>query len=334
MGAGLREKRVRKEGWLLFFYRVPSKPVSSRMKVWRKLAGAGAVALKGSVYILPFSDEHYEFLQWLVSEIAGMKGEGAFTRIDHIDSVKDPEIIALFDRQRAADYKPVEKALDDLERKLGSIRQGGRARNTRDLSEQFGRLLKEFDAVKRIDFFSSRDGENIGGKIKRVKAELAKLAGAETAQQKPAVISPRAVDAYQDRQWVTRTRPYIDRMASAWLIRRFIDRKASFDFIDEREMDSVRKDAVIFDMRGGEFTHVGELCTFEVLVKSFGLKDKTVKKLAELVHDLDTKDDKYRSAEAKGVEDILTGIRRTAKDDPDALEKGMQVFEMLYMAGN
>ena len=121
-------------------------------------------------------------------------------------------------------------------------------------------------------------------------------------------------------------------MASAWLIRKFIDRDASFAFADEKDMETVGKNSIAFDVRGGEFTHTGDLCTFEVLIKSFGLKDKALRKIAEIVHDLDMKDEKYNAAEAKGLEDILTGIRMTAKDDADALEKGMQIFEMLYMS--
>lgn len=321
-------------GWLLFFYSVPSKPVSNRMKVWRKLAKAGAAALKGSVYLLPFSDEHYELLQWLVSEIAEMKGEGAFTRIEHIDTMRDSELIALFDRQRAADYRTIEKALDDLERKLDSIRQGGKAQNIKEVADQLSRRQKEFEDVKKIDFFSLKEAETVRVKIQRVEAELNKISGTETTRQRPSPISPRAVADYQGKTWVTRRKPFIDRMASAWLIRRFIDRTAVFNFVDERELDAVRKNAVVFDMRGGEFTHIGDLCTFEVLVKSFGIKDKTVKKMAEIVHDLDTKDEKYKSSEARGVEDILTGIRKTANDDRDALERGTAVFEMLYASRN
>jgi hypothetical protein len=302
------------------------------MKVWRRLMKAGAVQLKGAVYILPFNDEHYELLQWLVSEIAEMKGEAAFTRIEHIDTMRDPEIIALFDQQRAYDYRTIEKALDDLERKLGSIRQGGKAQNTKGLSDQFSKLLKEFEEVKRIDFFSSKEGKTLNEKIKRVDAELKTISDTETKKERPATISPRAVDTYQGKIWVTRKKPFIDRMASAWLIRRFIDKDAAFDFIDEKDINAVGINAVVFDMRGGEFTHVGDLCTFEILVKSFGFKERTLKKMAEIVHDLDTKDEKYKSAEAKGLEDILIGIRKTAKDDRDALEKGMQVFEMLYMS--
>jgi hypothetical protein len=317
-------------GWILFFYSVPSKPVSNRMKVWRKLMKAGAVQLKGAVYILPLNDEHYELVQWLVSEIAEMKGEGAFTRIEHVDTMKDLEIIALFDQQRVKDYRAIEKALDNLERRLGSIRQGGKAHNTTGLSDQFSKLLKEFEGMRRIDFFSSKEGEALNRRLRRFGAEFKKHSGREPKKESLAAISPRAVATFQGKVWMTRKKPFIDRMASAWLIKRFIDKSATFDFIDENNWDAVGRNSIVFDMRGGEFTHVGDLCTFEVLFKSFGFKDKILKKVAEIVHDLDTKDEKYRSAEAKGLEDILIGIKKTAKDDRDALEKGMQVFEMLY----
>jgi len=200
------------------------------------------------------------------------------------------------------------------------------------LFDQLSKLLKEFEEVKRIDFFSSKEGAALNERIKQVDAELKKISGTETKKESPVAISPRAVDTYQGKVWVTRKKPFIDRMASAWLIKRFIDKSAAFDFIDEKDMDAVGRNSIVFDIRGGEFTHVSDLCTFEVLFKSFGFKDKTLKKMAEIVHNLDTKDEKYKSAEAKGLEDILIGIRKTAKDDRDALEKGMQVFEMLYMS--
>jgi len=319
-------------GWILFFYSVPSKPVSNRMKVWRKLTKAGAVQLKGSVYILPYNDEHYEFLQWLVSEIAEMKGEAGFVRTEKINTMKDSEIITLFDTQRADDYKNTGKALDDLERRLSSIQKGGKAQNVKDISEQFARILRNFEEVQNVDFFSSREGQALKERIKRTKTNLKTLSGADSSKEKPVAITPRRLENYHGRTWVTRKKPFIDRMASAWLIRRFIDKHASFEFIDEKDVDSTGRGSIVFDMRGGEFTHVGDLCTFEVLVKSFGVKDKTVRKMAEIIHDLDMKDDKYRSAEAKGLEDILIGIRKAAKDDADALERGMTVFEMLYVS--
>jgi hypothetical protein len=320
------------QGWILFFYSVPSKPVSNRMKVWRRLTKAGAVQLKGSVYILPYNDEHYEFLQWLVSEIAEMKGEAGFVKIGKIDTMKDSEIITLFDTQRTDDYKNIGKALDDLERRLNSTQKGGKAQNVKDITEQFAKVLKGYEEVQKVDFFSSREGQALNERIRRTKTNLKTLSGAESSKERPVAITPRTPEDYHGKTWVTRKKPFIDRMASAWLIRRFIDKHASFDFIDEKDVDSLGKGSVVFDMRGGEFTHVGDLCTFEVLVKSFGFKDKTVRKMAEIIHDLDLKDEKYNSAEAKGLEDILIGIRKAAKNDTDALERGMAVFEMLYVS--
>ena len=319
-------------GWILFFYSVPSKPVSNRMKVWRKLTRAGAVQLKGSVYILPYTDDHYEFLQWLSSEIGEMRGEAGFVKIEKIDTMKDPEIIGLFDKQRADDYKKTAKGLDDLERRLSSIQKGGKAQNVKDISEQFAKIFKNFEEVQKVDFFSSREGQALNQRIKRTTVNLKTLLGAEPGKEKPVDITTRRVEDYRGKTWITRKRPFIDRMASAWLIKRLIDTEASFEFIDEKEVDSVGRGSIVFDMRGGDFTHISDLCTFEVLVKSFGLKDKAIRKIAEIVHDLDLKDEKYKSGEAKGLEDILIGIRKTAKNDQEALERGMAVFEMLYVS--
>jgi hypothetical protein len=151
-------------------------------------------------------------------------------------------------------------------------------------------------------------------------------------QQGAPVIKHAELNDYQGKVWVTRKNPFVDRMASAWLIKRFIDPKASFAFIDERDIASLDNTSVAYDVRGAAFTHLGDLCTFEVLVKSFGIKDKAVKRIAEIVHDLDVKDDKYHKPETAGVEDILAGIRKTAKNDTDGLERGMAVFEMLYQS--
>lgn len=321
---------MRNKGWLLFFYTVHSKPVSSRMKVWRRLMKAGAIQLKGAVYILPFSDEHYEFLQWLVSEIAAMKGEGAFARIDKIDTMRDSAIISLFDQQRAGDYKRLEKTLDDIERKLSSIQKGAKARDIAGMAEQFNKLLKDFGEVKKVDFFSSRKGRTLQGRMKHIKTEINNLPGAEERNESPIAITPRSVVSYRGKTWVTRKKPFIDRMASAWLIRSFVDKKAIFTFMNENKIKSLGKKLVAFDVRDGEFTHTGDMCTFEVIIKSFGLKDKALKMIAKIVHDLDIKDDKYKAEEAKGLEDILIGIRKTSKNDRMALEKGIAVFEMLY----
>jgi hypothetical protein len=284
--------------------------------------------LKGSVYILPDNEEHYEFLQWLVSEISGMKGEGAFARIEKIETMKDSEIIALFNEQRGADYRDIGKSLDDIERRLGSIQKGARARDVKGLFGQFDKLFREFDVIAAVDFFHSTEGKMLLERINNMKPQIKTLSGAEVKKESP--VFSKDIAKYQGRVWITRKKPFIDRMASAWLIRKFVDRSATFGFIDEKELEDLDKNSVAFDMRGGEFTHSGDMCTFEVFIKAFGLKDKILRKMAEIVHDLDMKDDKYKAGEAKGLEDILSGIRKSVKDDAEALAKGMAVFEMLY----
>ncbi|MEK6697696.1 MAG: chromate resistance protein ChrB domain-containing protein [Nitrospirota bacterium] len=318
-----------REKWLLFFYTVPSKPVSNRMKIWRKLSQAGAFQLKGAVYILPATDEHVEFFQWLISEVTSMSGDGVFVRVTRVETVSDADIMELFNRQRAVEYRRIEKQLEDLDRRASSIRKGADGQGSKKVSEQFQKLLKEYDGVKKIDFFSSKTGETLKKRIRALEAEMKTLTGPETKAR--SIEAPhRRVEDYSGRTWTTRKRPFVDRMASAWLIKRFIDDKAVFLFIDEQDMQALGEDAVTFDIRGGEFTHVGDLCTFEALIKSFSLKAKLLPKIAEIVHELDMKDGKYENPETAGLEEILAGIRKTAKEDAEALEKGMAVFDMLY----
>ncbi len=315
--------------WLLFFYSVPSKPVSNRMKIWRRLLKAGAIQIKGAVYVLPNTEENYELCQWFVSEVTSMGGEGAFVSVERIETMKDREIIELFNQQRERDYSIIEKKLEGFERKIDSIKKGTGIQKDIKLSEQFSRYLREFEEIRKIDFFSSKKGNALKKKIEILQAEIKDLSYADV--EKPHyVITSKRIEEYQGKIWATRKRPFVDRIASAWLIRRLIDKRAVFRFIDEQGIEDLDKETIAYDIRGGEFTHTGDMCTFEVLVKAFGLKDKILRKIAEIVHELDTKDEKYKNPEAKGIEEILIGIRKMSKGDTDALEKGMSVFEMLY----
>lgn len=318
----------RNEKWLLFFYSVPSKPVNARMKIWRKLAKAGAVQFKGAVYILPYDEEHVELCQWLVSEVTEMKGESAFAKVERVETMKDSEIIELFNKQREKDYSEIEKGLDEFERKISSIRKGGGIHDSKKLLEKLSRHLKDFEDITKVDFFKSKAGTALKRKIRTLQGEAKGLLKSDI---KPILtVISRNIRDYQNKIWATREKPFVDRMASAWLIKKFIDKKAGFGFISEQDVENLKKDSIAFDVRGGEFTHAGDMCTFEVLMKTFGLKDKPLKKIAEIVHELDIKDEKYKNPEAKGIEDILRGIRTTAKSDAEILEKGMNVFEMLY----
>lgn len=315
--------------WLLFFYSAPSKPVSSRMKIWRRLLKAGALPFKGAAYILPYSEDHYEFCQWLVSEVNAVGGEAAFVSAEKIETIKDRELIDLFNKQREKDYFEIEKKSDTIGIKIQSIKKGGSTSQTKKITETFSKLFKELESVKKTDFFSSRAGVAVEKKLNAMKAELSGIDTFYAGIQSRAITFKRLSD-YQSRIWVTRKNPFVDRMASAWLIKKFIDKNAVFKFANEKEIEHVGKNTVAFDVIGGEFTHIGDMCTFEVLAKTFNLKDKKIKKIAAIVHELDIKDDKFKTPEAKGIEEILTGIRKTAKDDAEALEKGMAIFEMLY----
>jgi hypothetical protein len=316
--------------WLLIFYSVPSHPVSNRMKIWRKLAKAGAVQLKGAVYILPATDEHEEFLQWLIGEVKSMGGDGAFVRSSEI-SLDENDIRQLFLSQAEREYRGFEKKFETLERKVQSIRKGAKQDENARLADHAGKLVRELDDIQLRDFFSSPIGVEMTKRMQALQTALKGLGG-RGVEPAVSVTAKRAAD-YQGRTWFTRKKPFIDRMASAWLIRRFVDSKAAFKFINESDLAGVGGNAATtFDIRDGEFTHIGDRCTFEVLMKSFGIRDKAVRKIAEIVHDIDVKDDKYSDPEATGVEEILIGIRKTAKNDSDALERGMAVFEMLYKA--
>ncbi len=321
--------RATHQEWLLIFYSVPSHPVSNRMKLWRKLAKAGAVQLKGAVYILPATEEHEEFFQWLIGEVKSMGGDGAFARSAEIRTMTDADIRRLFTIQSDQEYHRLEKALDVLERKVQSIWKGTKSEEGKSLAAQSAKFTKEFDEAGKRDYFESSMGNILK---KRIQALEAGLRDAGKKAPDSGSITARRIQDYQGKIWATRENPFVDRMASAWLIKRFIDPKASFEFIDESDIASLGKSTVAFDARGAAFTHIGELCTFEVLIKSFGIKDKAVKKIAEVVHDLDVKDDKYNKPETAGVEDILAGIRKTAKNDVDGLERGMTAFEMLYQS--
>lgn len=323
------QENKKNPNWLMFFYSVPSKPVSNRMKIWRKLIKSGAIQFKGAAYILPYSDDHYDFFQWLVSEVTGMAGEAAFVNVEKIETMKNREIITLFNQQREIEYRNLEKKLDALERKISSIKKGSGIKETQKFIEEFDKLDKEFREIKKIDFFSSESGNALKKKFESLRMDIKNISSTAIKKQHY-TITPKRIEDYQNKTWVTRKRPFVDRMSSAWLIRRFIDKKAVFEFIDEKDAEIINKNMTSFDIRDGEFTHVGDICTFETLMKSFNIRDRQVKKIAEIVHEIDIKDNKYKNPETEGIENILMGIRKTSKDDAEALEKGIDLFEMLY----
>lgn len=333
MGTGSKKGSKGNGGkrWLLFFYTIPAKPVANRMSIWRKLMKSGAVLLKGSAYLFPYSNEHVELAQWLVIEVKEMQGDAAFVTSDSVETMDEDALTELFNQCRRSDYLPLEQGLDEIAGKWDSIKKGGQSVSAKTLTAPLARLRKSLTEVKKIDFFATREGHALEQRLDALAEEIREYSEPSGKQTRPVELPRKSVADFSGRRWVTRCKPFVDRMASAWLISRFIDPQATFSFLAESEA-TMPDDAVAFDMYQGELTHWGDLCTFEVLVKVFSISDRAVEAIAEIVHALDVKDDKFHPAEARGVEDVLRGIRKTALNDHDALIRGMQVFEMLYMA--
>ncbi len=318
------------KGWLLFFYTVPTKPAGSRTKVWRKLSKIGAVKLKSAVYILPESEEHVEILTWLVAEISSLGGEGAFASSPAIAPFSTEEIIALFNRQSDRHYQHLSERIDRLEQKISR-----KTRNikTKNLTTQVNKLQHELYSIKKTDFFSSKNGIEIERRIRDLKNEVDRLTTAEK-KQIPVADSRQSIpflmkEDYQRKIWVTRKHPFVDRMACGWLIKSFIDSEATFSFIDDNH-PLPDGEQVSYDITRGDFTHVNDLCTFEVMQIAFDLHDPGLARLSRIVHAIDLREDKNASPETEGVEMILAGIQKTATDSNSALEKGMDVFAALY----
>jgi hypothetical protein len=316
-------------GWLLFFYKVPAQPVSSRMRIWRKLARIGAVQLKGAVYLLPATEEHQEMLQWLVAETLSSGGEAGFARTERIIPFQDAELRELFNKQRGEEYEEILKEIEGFRRKMASFRKGTRPPRPEILHKQFLKIRNEFHSIRKIDFFASPRGRSLEERFTGLEQEITRLLSREKEQATGAAGTLRRED-FQGRLWVTRPRPYVDRLASAWLIRRFIDPDASFVFLPEEEIPAAGDNMLSFDVAGGDFTHIDDLCTFETLITRFALTDQALRPLAEIVHDLDLKDDRYSNPAAAGVEAVISGLRDRGLDDQAILDQGLLIFDALH----
>jgi len=307
--------------WLLLVHQIPAQPSNLRVRTWRRLQQLGAVPLKQSVYVLPDSSNAREDFEWLKAEIVAAGGEATILTANQIDGTADQELIDAFKRARQEDYLALGSDVEAALKKANPRRRGSgrRAPALRRLSELFRQRLS---SIESIDFFASTGRDRVISLIERLgnEAGAAPSAGAKR--------DGLDSDQYRGRLWVTRPRPGVDRMASAWLIRRFIDQTAVFAFAADRK--TVSPEALPFDMFGVEFTHRGDHCTFETLCQVFGVRGPAVTRVGELVHDLDLKDDKYGASDAPTVNAMIDGLQMTYADDHQLLERGIEMFEALY----
>lgn len=305
--------------WLLLIHQLPAKPAYARVKIWRRLKGLGAVTVKNSVYALPANAETQEDFAWLTKEIAELGGEAFVCEARLVDGLDDGEVQALFDAARDEDYAEIAAAARDL----GSKRSDG---TDAEFATQVARLRKQLDEIVAIDFFGADGREPAEGLVSGLEAGLHEEDNGVTGTETKA-----ASDPLKGRTWVTRQGVQVDRIASAWLIRRFIDEAARFKFVPGTGY-AAQPGELRFDMFEGEFTHRGDRCTFEVLLAEAKLDDPALAAIGEIIHDIDLKDSKYGREEAAGVRSLIAGIASSHVDDTQRLERGAVLLDDLYSA--
>src|SRR5262245_9619240 len=294
--------------WLLLLVRLPATHSAARVAIWRKLKKSGAIQIQTSTYILPDDPPRYETFQWLTQHIRDAGGDATLVRVREIEGLSNERLIELFNTARGKEYA----LLRDMLRPL----MAG-TRRTSNLDGKLDRIRKQFREIKGTDFFDSP-------KAKDVETVLRKLEETQPRSKTQPKLEPRN---FRGRLWLTRPRPEIDRVGSAWLIRKSIDPKAKFVFGNKR---GPNRRVLTFDMLDGDFSHEGDDCTFEALIRRFGIENKTFQKIAEMIHDADLDDDKFQRNECIGIDRILKGWAKQGLPDKEILRRGFECFESLY----
>ncbi|MBD0262764.1 MAG: chromate resistance protein [Tolypothrix sp. T3-bin4] len=304
---------------MVFSYSLPSKSSSSpRVTLWRRLRRIGAISLKGSIHVLPAREECIESFQWLAGEVQQANGEALVMRVEQFEGLADPEIIQLFRKARSEDYQEIEAQAIELE---AAVNANTNPKTRSNLLETLEKLRKQHIEIARVDFFDCPDGS-------RITSLLNRIAQALSFNHTLVINVPSsAVEEYRDKRWVTRPRPYIDRLACIWLIRRFINPNAEIRYSYE-----VAPDEVAFEMKHAKFGHLGNLCTFEVMAAAFDLNDPGMKVIAEIVHEIDLQDGQYARPETIGVDALLRGWLLINLSDVELELFGIKLFEGLYAA--
>lgn len=306
--------------WLLLIHQIPPKPSYLRVKVGRRLQGLGAVAVKNSVYVLPRGDQAFEDFQWVRREIVGGGGDASVCEARFVEGLSDHAVEALFTTARDSDYAALAQEARRLQVAVGRRKRPGAEKGQAAVA--LPRLRKRLGEVAAIDFFGAPGRETVEGLLAAVEAGLRPAADAKATP-------PVAAEDVRGHTWVTRTGVQVDRIACAWLIRRFIDPEATFKFVQGQEY-APRSGELRFDMFEADFTHEGDRCSFEVLLQRFGLRDPALRQIGEIVHDIDLKDGKFARPEAIGMDGLILGIALRHKSDDARIEQGGGVFESLY----
>ena len=287
--------------WLLLAFHLPSKHASARVEIWRKIRKSGALALRTSGYLLPNQPENQERFEWLAAIIRKSKGEATIAQVSCFDGLPHERLVQMFLDARNKDYQQL---INALKRKPPEPRQ-------------LTGLRRRLQEIAAIDFFQSP---------LRVRLESMMSAAERGPGKSPA--RKRSKREFLNRTWITRPRPGIDRVSSAWLIQRFIDPNARFIF--GADLQQVLH-SIPFDMFVAEgFGHRGDDCTFETLCKEFSIKDPKVRSIAQIIHDADLGDEKFGRSEGAGLDRVLNGWARQQISDQELLNRGVEMIEGLY----
>ncbi|HEY6173904.1 MAG TPA: chromate resistance protein ChrB domain-containing protein [Kofleriaceae bacterium] len=306
--------------WVLFMPSIPAKPASVRVKIWRRLQAVGAVGLRGSLYALPNREECVEVFEWVARELRELGGQASICEGRFLDESTDDEIERRFIDARNADYAEIATATRQLAKQLEAKRIA--PERIAHITEQHAKLVQRLGEITAIDFMHVPGREAVEGLLAAVARALPRDG---TSEGEPLEVIEKPSRA----TWVTRTGVHIDRIASAWLIRRFIDPAAKFKFVPAKGYAS-KPGELRFDMFEAEFTHVGDRCTFEVLVERMGLRDAALTAIGEIIHDLDLHDDKFGREEAPGVRSAIDGICTVARDDEQRIAAASPMLDGLY----
>ncbi len=307
--------------WLLLIHQIPPRPNALRVRIWRRLQKVGAVSIKQSVYVLPLSDQAREDMNWILKEITDGGGTGAILEVKFLEGITDEQIVKLFNEARKADY---EKLGHEIAALLTTLSTGGDdlKNSSQRWSSRLSRFRRRFDEIVAIDFFQTPQRWKTKMLIDDLADRLLNISHKDSPFE-------TQISDLKGKTWVTRKSVYVDRIACGWLIRRFVDERAPFKFVDA-DSYSPESDEIRFDMFEAEFSHEGDRCTFEVMIERLKLDEHALVPVAEIVHDLDLKDGKYERAEAVGFRALLTGLLQTVSSDEERMEKGFQLFEILY----
>jgi hypothetical protein len=312
--------------WIFLVHQMQTLNSRERVKIWRLTKKIGAVLYRNSVYVLPYSEERLEDFQWLCQQIKDSKGEASIFISELPDEEENRALRSLFERSREEDYEAILASAENL---LERIRLAKEKQSLSDpilkkLAKEAKHLTDSFADIERIDFFSPRLGKEVRSTLEQITNHLASSKPQEEFLA-PLKYYPRK--AFHRKVWATREHIHIDRLCSAWLVQRFIDPQARFVFAPESNLP---KDVVLFDVFGAEFSHHGDDCTFETLLKSFQLKDKALTAIAEIIHDVDMKDHKFGRPESAGLDAVIRALSDFFKDDYKVLEVGSVILDALY----